>query len=383
MEENTKVVEETKIEKIPVEKPTTIKKYLERPATRKEKRKRNNIAEKYERAYLRRYNRSKDKSDFKKKIAIGLVITLAIILVLRYLLQVDMTSILSVFMRPSLAVTAGLIVVSFTIMMLDRTTGVTASDPITDYFIISKGKIGANTKSNHLNKINTRFMMVTFLKLYKKDQIAISNEKIIYGTMDGYLAKDEVALLNFMLDHDITTVSEFIDVIKENQGKKNRLGNKDHLYGYYKEAILQMAMEKHYVNQSINKAKLLLRTGGLIFTFIVLALVAKGQGTLEMLGIFGLQAVLLFSVAHFAYAHSRGAHKRIAELRKERRMMRSNKVDDITALIYFYLFGKEERGIRRIQKSYESGKMSKYDYGKFAETYNGFNYVLDFIKKES
>lgn len=382
MEENKKIVEETTIEKIPVAKPTTIKKYLEKPASKKDRRKKNTIAEKYERAYNRRYNRSKDKSEFKKKVAVGLVITLAIILVMRYLLQVDMTSVLSLLMRPSLALTAGLIILSFTLMMLDKTTGVTASDPITDYFIISRGKIGTNTKSNHLNKINTRFMMVTFLKLYKKDQIAISNEKIIYGTMDGYLAKDEVALLNFMLDHNITTVSDFIDVIKENQGKKNRLGNKDHLYGYYKEAILQMAMEKHYINQSINTAKLILRAGGLVFTFVVLALVAKGQGTLEMLGIFGLQALLLFTVAHFAYAHSRGAHKRIAELRKEKRMMRSSKVDDITALIYFYLFRKEDRGIRRIQKSYESGAMNKYEYSKFAETYNGFNHILDYIKQE-
>ncbi len=384
---NEEVIKEPTVEIIEekVEKPTKIKKYLEKPGSRKEKRKKMVAEMKYEKAFTKRSFKARDKKPLKVNILIGLVITFALIMLFRYVLNIDMTVVLNTFLRPSLGVTAGIILISMIILLIDKTKGISESDPITDYFIINRGKISGKTKDSHLSKINTRFMMVTLLKLYKKDQIAIVNERIIYGTMDGHLSKDEVALLNFMLDHSITTVDEFIQVITDEQkGKKHGiLTKRDHLYGYYKEAILEMAKEKHYINQSINKSKLILRAGALFYGIIVIALVAKGQGSLEMIGVFSAQAIILFLIAHIAHAHSRGAHMRIAQLRKERKLIRSQRADIYTALIYNYLFGKEEKSIKRIQKKYESGEMSRRDYSKFSETYNGFNFILSYIKKEN
>jgi hypothetical protein len=315
---------------------------------------------------------------------IGLLITFASLMLFKYVLNIDMTSILNTFLKPSLAVSGGLIILSFVILLTDRTNGLSTPDPITDYFIINRGKLGYKADKTHMSRINSRFIMVTLLKLFKKQQIAIVNERIIYGAMDGDITKDEVALLNFMLDHNITTVDEFISVInEEHPGKKyGILGKKDHLYGAYKEAILNMAKEKHYVNQSINKAKLVLRAGAVLFGVVVIALLSKGQGSVEMIAIYSLQAVSLFTLAHYIHAHSKGANNRISQLRKERKLLQSNKADVYTAFIYNYLFKKEYKSLKRIQKLYQTGGMSPQEYSKFSETYYGFNLILDQVKRE-
>ncbi|MBI9013515.1 MAG: hypothetical protein JEZ08_14880 [Clostridiales bacterium] len=385
-EDKKTISEEAKVEVInePVEKPVKIKKYLEKPLTKKERRIRDNRERKHEKAFNKRVFKEKEQRSLKVNIMIGLLITFGILMVFKYVLNIDMTVILNTFLKPSIGISTGLIVLSFVIILTDRTNGLSSPDPITDYFIINRGKIGSKADKTHMSRINSRFIMVTLLKLFKKDQIAIINERIIYGTMDGELSKDEVALLNFMLDHNITSVNEFVSVITEQHpGKKyGILGKKDHLYGIYKEAILTMAKEKHYINQSINKAKLLLRSGAVIFGVIVIALVSKGQGTIEMIAIYGLQAIILFMIGHYIHAHSQGAHHRIAQLRKEKKLLQSNKADVYTAFIYNYLFKKEAKSLKRIQKLYETGAMSPQEYTKFSETYNGFNYILDTVKLE-
>ena len=385
-EELKTISEEPKVEIVnePVEKPTKIKKHLEKPLTKKERRIRDNKERKHEKAFNQRVFKEKEQRSLKVNIMIGLLITFGILMLFKYVLNIDMTVILNTFLKPSIGISVGLIVLSFVIILTDRTNGLSSPDPITDYFIINRGKIGSKADKTHMSRINSRFIMVTLLKLFKKEQIAIVNERIIYGTMDGELSKDEVALLNFMLDHNITSVSEFVSVITEEQpGKKyGILGKKDHLYGVYKEAILTMAKEKHYINQSINKAKLLLRSGAVIFGVIVIALVSKGQGTVEMIAIYGLQAIVLFAIGHYIHAHSQGAHHRIAQLRKQKKLLQSNKADVYTAFIYNYLFKKEAKSLKRIQKLYEAGAMSPQEYTKFSETYNGFNYILDTVKLE-
>jgi len=385
-EESKTISEEPKVEVVnePVEIPIKIKKHLEKPLTKKERRVRDHKERKHEKAFNKRVFKEKEQRSLKVNIMIGLLITFGILMLFKYVLNIDMTVILNTFLKPSIGISVGLIILSIVIILTDRTNGLSSPDPITDYFIINRGKIGSKADKTHMSRINSRFIMVTLLKLFKKDQIAIVNERIIYGTMDGELTKDEVALLNFMLDHNITSVNDFVSVItEEHPGKKyGILGKKDHFYGAYKEAILTMAKEKHYINQSINKAKLLLRSGAVIFGVIVIALLSKGQGTLEMIVIYSLQSIILFTIGHYVHGHSQGAHNRISQLRKERKLLQSNKADVYTAFIYNYLFKKEAKGLKRIQKSYESGTMSPQEYTKFSETYNGFNYILDTVKLE-
>lgn len=367
------------------EKPKKIKKYIEKPLSKKDKRLKHKKAEKYERAYAKRFFKERDRRSLWMNVLIGTGITLAVIVLFRYVLHFEMASLLSGFLKPSIAVTAALIVIAFAVLVTDKTLNVATTDPITDYFIIRKGKITSKTKNNHLNKINTRFLMVTLLKLFRKDQIAIIDERIIYGTMEGNLTKDEVALLNFMLDHGVTSMDDFIEVLTEDKDKKRHgfLVKKDEMYSTYKEAILEMAIDKGYVNQSMNKAKLILRAGAIGLFTLALALIAKGQGTLEMIGIFSIEAMVLYLISQSIYAHSTGAHRRIRQLRKERRALQSEKVDVYAALIYSYLFNKEEKMLRNIQKMYENNHMTSHEYSKFSETYNSFNYILDYVKHES
>ena len=141
-----------------------------------------------------------------------------------------------------------------------------------------------------------------------------------------------------------------------------------------------MAIDKKYINQSINKAKYVLRFGGLVHTLIVLAMLAKGQGSLLLLGIYSIQAVVLFVVANFIYARSQGGNNRISEIRKQRRLLLSPKENLYSSLIYNFMFGREDRILKKIDKHHKDGTMSSKEYAKFSETYNGFNYLLDYLK---
>lgn len=383
--EEMKPILEEKEEVVEVEtKSPMIKKYLEKPLTRREKKKRKLQTRKYEKNYEKRLFKSEVKS-LKFNILLGVLITLGILLVSRYVLKIEMTSIFENLMIPSLFVSGGLVIIALIFLFSDRTMAATTSDPITDFFIVSRGKISSRTKRSHLNRINTRFMMVTFMKLYKKQQIAIVDGRIIYGTMDEHLTDDEVAVLNFLLDHNIKSIDDFIAEITEEHPtrKYGILGKKDDFYSKYKEAILTMAEDKAYINHGINKAKFVLRAGAIAFGLVVIALISKGQGTLEMLGLYAAQGFVLLFFANYIYAHSKGAHQRIAQLRKEKRLLQSTKADYVTALIYNYIFSKEAKVIKRIQKSYETKNMSQAEYRKFSETYNGFTYMLDFIKREA
>lgn len=386
-EKNTTNNQEPRVEIVEevINKPKKIKKFIEKPLSKREKRVRSRKAEKYERAYERRFFRERERRSLINNVLIGFGITLVVLLLFRYVLNFEMATVLNTFLKPSIAITAGLIVASFAILVTDKTLNVASADPITDYFIINKGRFSSKTRLNHLNKINTRFLMVTLLKLFRKDQIAIIDERIIYGTMEGNLSKDEVALLNFMLDHGVTTIDEFIEVLTDEKKHKkaNLLGKKDEMYSQYKEAILEMAGDKGYINQSMNKAKYVLRAGAIVFGLLSVALIAKGQGTLEMIGIFSLEALVLYVISQNIYAHSTGAHRRISQLRKERKALQSNQVDLYSALIYSYLFNKEDKMLRRIQRMYETNHMSSNEYTKFSETYNSFNYILDYVKHES
>lgn len=372
----------TKIEEKPIpQTPTRIKRHLEKPLSKKEKKKRVHKEIQHEKAFDERMYKEKTKRSFRMNVLFGLLITFGTLMLFKYVLNIDMSTVLEKFMAVSLFVSGGLFVLSMIILLTDRTSAQGASDPITDYFIINRGRVMGSTKKRHLDRVNTRFIMVTLLKLYQKEQIAIVNEKIVYGTMEGDLSKDEVALLNFMLDHNVTTVDEFIDTVSR---KDNRpVHRKDQLYAKYKESIIEMANEKNYINNSINKAKFVLRVGAIAYAVVVLALLSKGQGTLLMIGVYSLQAIALFLTANLLYANSKGAHQRIKKLRKEKRMLQSAKAEIYTALIYNYLFGKEDKVIKRIQKQYENNQISSKEYQKFSETYNGFNYILDFIKYEN
>lgn len=374
----------TEIINAPIEKASKIKNYLEKPKSKRQQRMNMHKEMKHEKAYNKRLKKVKDKKSLKINVMIGLLITLGILIVFKYVLNIDMSSILANLMMPSIGLSAVLIILSFVLLFTDKTNGLAEPDPITDYFIINRGKIASRADKTHMSKINTRFIMVTLLKLFNKQELAIVNEKIIYGAMDSHITKDELAILNFMLDHNIITVDEFVEVINEEHPGKQYgiLGKKDHLYGGYKEAILKMAKDKHYINQSINKAKLMLRAGAVTFGVIVLALLSKGQGSLEMLSVFSAQALILFTLAHYIHAHSKGANRRISQLRKERKLLQSNKADVYTALIYNFLFKKENKSLKRIQKMYKTGEMPAAEYSKFSETYNGFNHILDLVKLE-
>jgi hypothetical protein len=282
-------------------------------------------------------------------------------------------------MPVSLVITGILVVVSVVVLFKDHTKGIETSDPITDFFIIKKGKMSGPTGKRHLDRINTRFLMVTLLKLFKKDQLAIHDEKFVYGTMDGDLTKDEIAVLTFLLDHEIRTLDDFTELMSEEShgGKK-----KDLLYKAYKEAVVSMAKEKHYVNQSINQAKYILRAGGILYGVVAIALIAKGQGQLVTLATYAVQSAFLFILANMTYANSKGAHQRIKALKKERKLLQSTKVDMITSFIYNYIFKRENRVIKKVQRQYEKRHMNEKRYRRFAESYNGFNYLLNYIKRE-
>jgi len=371
------------LEKVVKETPEVhIKKHLEKPASRHFKRKREKLARKYERAYNRRRFKEEGHKKFKLKILISVLAILVAIVGFKYFVNIQLPTMLESFLKPSVALSILLIVVSFGWVLLDRTKGPSSADPITDFFLINRGKIGGHTRANHLSKINTRFIMVTLLKLYRKDQIAIIDNRIIYGTCDGDLSKDEIVLLNFMLDHDINSVDELIEALLP-VSKNGKLTRKDEIYRKYKEAILEMADDRYYINPIVNKAKWILRVGAAFFAIVLLLLISNGQGSIEMLGVFSIEAIVLYLISKNLYAHSNGAHKRLRQLSKEKRLLQSSKSNVYITLIYNYLFGKEARSIKRIQKMYESGEMSRYEYTKFAESYNGFNYIVDYIRKEN
>lgn len=359
-----------------------IKKYLEKPLTRKQKRLRKKTENKYERAYKRRSFNESERKTFQIKLLVGLLALLAGILLFKFVITINIAESLLFLLKPSIVLSLAVILVSVVLLFMDNTRGPASADPITDFFIINRGRIGARTRNNHLNKINTRFMMVTLMKLFRKDQIAIIDERIIYGTMSDDLSKDELALINFMRDHNITNLDDFVEILTEKQGR-GLLAKKDHFYSHYKDAILEMATDKYYINRSISKAKIILNTTGIIFGLVAFALLATGQGSLEMLGIYSLQALVLLFMGQSVYAHSRGALKRVSTLRKEKRVLISSKAEVYTCFIYNYIFNKEERGLKRIQKMFQAGQMSKHDYMKFSETYNGFNYILAQIQKEN
>ncbi|MCH4887977.1 DUF2207 domain-containing protein [Acidaminobacter sp. JC074] len=359
-----------------------IKKHLERPPSRRGRRKRNKLIKKYEKAYNKRQYREEGQKNFKLKLMVGLLLILGVIVGLKYFMTFQMPVMLESFLKPSVGVSIALILLALIWTLLDKTNGPSNADPITDFFILSRGKINGPTRSSHLTKINTRFMMVTLLKLYRKDQIAIMDGRIIVGSLDGDLSKDEKVLLNFILDHNINTVEELIEALRP----ENRNGvviRKDEIYRKYKDAVLEMADDRYYINHTVAKAKWLLKIGAIFDGLLVLLLISNGQGTMEMLGVFSLQAVALYVISVNLYAHSRAAHKRLGQIRKEKKLLQSDKANLYITFIYNYLYGKEARSIKRIQKMYESGQMSRYEYSKFAESYNGFNYIVDFIRKEN
>jgi hypothetical protein len=367
----------SQVEETAVKRPK-IKKHLTKPVSRRRQRKIDAKQHHFERVFEKR-RKKLTAQGIKKPLVMGALITLGMMLVFRSGLNIDLSNVLEHLIPTSYGLTLVLIGLSIVVLFKDQTGIPAESDPITDFFIINKGRVHGSTLRRHFNRINTRFMMVTFLKLYQKEEIAIVDERIIYGAMEADLSKDEIALVNFMLDHGIRTIDDFIEVIREDSINEKK---KDQLYAVYKNAVIAMADDKKYVNQSINKAKMILRAGAVLYTAVVLLLMVKGQGDLYMLSIYSLQALILYLTANVMYANSSGAHERIRQLKKERRLLQSNKVEIYTALVYNYLFGKEQRVLRRIQKDYQTQRMSQKSYQKFSETYNGFNYILNILQNE-
>lgn len=374
---------DTDEEPVVQQKEHKVKNYLEKPLTRKERRKKRKEDHQYEKKYHHKLFKSEARS-LQIKSAIGLVSVILIVLFFRYFISIEIGEFFEGLIMPSYYLTGGLVLLAFIFIFTDRTMAASTADPITDYFIINRGKMSFKIKESYMNRINTRFMMVTLLKLYKKQQIAIVEGKIIYGTMDGPLAEDEVILLNFLLDHNITNLNDFVEEISEKVEKKRSiLGKKEGLYTTYKETIVKMAESKAYINLGLTKAKWSLRIGAILLGLVVLALIATAQGSMAVLGIYALECFGLFVFSHIIFAHSKGAHQRVAQLRRNKRKLQSSKSDLYTALIYNYIFHKEAKVLKRIQKAYQLGQMTKLEYTKFSETYNGFNYMMDYLKKAS
>lgn len=361
-----------------------IKNYIEKPLTRKEKKEKKDRDLDYEKKYDKKQFHVKEKKSFKFKIMLGLIITLFIILLFRYGLKIDMTVLFKTLEIPSVIASVVLIIISIYLIFSETSRGYKEPDPVTDFFIISKGKISGLTRKNHENKINSRFLMITFLKLYQKDLIAIINGRIIYGTINSKLSLDEKVILDFLFTNEIETIDDFLDILKTENPVQHLgiLGKIDNFYEAYKNSVIDMAIEKDYINQSIGKAKFVLRSGGIVFFFIVLALLAKGQGELSTLLLYSAQGGLLLVIANFIYARSKSAHLRIAEIKRQKRTLQSPKEDIYVALIYNYIFGKEEKALKKIQKFQKDGTISSKEYEKFSETYNSLNYILDFMKDD-
>lgn len=353
-----------------------IKKTLNKPLKRKDKQKMKVRDEAHERAFTKRAHQGEKKKAIKIVGLIG-VFVVALVLILRYTVSFDLGRALEPFTFTSCIISAALVLGTGFILVNDRTDIASKADPITDYFIIRRGKYIGSTMKRHFDRINTRFLMITFLKLYQKQELAIVDERIIYGAMDSEFSKDESLLLNFLLDHQVTTIDEFLEVISSEPH------HKDAFYRAYKASIVQMAEEKGYINQAIDKGKWLLRSGGIGFGLLVLFLLSKGQGSLLLLSVLGLQSIGLILMANITYANSKGAHKRITAIRKSRKTLLSKQGSVEDTLIYHYIFNKEDKALKRIHKRFEQGTMTHQSYQKFSETYNSITFMMDFIKLEN
>lgn len=356
-----------------------IQKHLIKPAGRKTKKKYKRHQKEHEKAFEKRLMAYENKASFKYIGLISIILLLGIVLLSRTILTSEMTGAMERWMLMSLVITVALMIISLVILFKDAAEKTSFTDPITDFFIIRRGRVIRSTRHRHFNRINSRFMMVTFLKLYQKDALAIVDENFVYANMDESLSKDEITLLNFMLDHGIKSIDDFVEVLstETHDGKI-----KDHFYRVYKEAIIEMADDQNYINPSIKIAKNILRAGAIFFALIVLVSLSKGQGSILTWAVYSLQSIILFLASNITYANSKAAHVRIKALKKERRLLQSSKVEVYTALIYSYIFAREDKVIKRMQRAYQQKELSDHEYQKFSESYNTFQYILIHFQNE-
>jgi hypothetical protein len=191
--------------------------------------------------------------------------------------------------------------------------------------------------------------------------------------MKGPFTKDESALLNFMMDHDIRTVDDFLSKLKE---KNMDTPTKDLFYQIYKEAVVEMVEDHGYINHQITKSKGILYFTSFAYLIVSALMFTKGIGDIGSIATLLGQGLALLIVSKNMYAYSSTGHKRVRYLRRRKQHLLLQKDHIENTLLYGYLFNKEDKVIRRIQKAYKMRRLSEKSYKKLSESYNGFDMIV-------
>ncbi len=360
-EESTEVKEEVSevIENVPVVTETKEDIKIDK-LSYKERKKLKEDGNYFEREF---YNRNLYKRD-KIWILLDLIFFIAIIAsVFLVKLDFELPIYVSTYYYISFGVSVVMLLIASLVMYNDG-THLIESDPITDYYILNNSVVSKSVRKSHFSKINTRFLTVTFLKLFKKgfdiDTMTVENNT------DASYPADEKYILDFIKENNIMTYDDFIRIIDDRKGK-------DKFYLGYKKTIFSMAKNGGFVNKHILVTRLILEFVSIVYAIIGIFLIMKDPTQYLIYLTYIGQSLVFFIFSNYAYSNSRGAHVRKSIIKKQKKRLLSDTSDITTMFIYHYIYNSEVKCIKKLEKLVTKEEVSKEEFERLKLIYTKLN----------